>query len=208
LEKPTRLSLRVCVGVLARDGNVSPPMAMFLASQPYFFNEFDCKIFDGRLGGGWNEVYAWMSRQQADYYVFMDGTMCPDPNIPSMLISRGVDVAIPPVWEIFNGTRLLNASIDGKTMDTHKDCGFQECVNSTLSIVCLSNRALASLLMAGELINDENLMAPIKALGYPIYIDWTVSPTLKWADEFREHGNQMLQAYGVWYTRIKRGMPL
>jgi hypothetical protein len=183
-------------------------MAMFMASQPYFFNEFDCKVFDGRFGGGWTEIGIWMSKQSSDYYVLVDGALCPDPNIPSMLISRGVDVSIAPVYEIFNGTKLMNATIDGKAIDTHKDCGFQECANATLSIVCLSNRALASLLMAGEAINDETLLAPIKTLGYPIYIDWTIAPTLKWADEAREHGNQMLQAYGVWYTRIKRGLPL
>ena len=208
MEKPVQSSVKVCLGILSKDGNVSPPMAMFMASQPYFWQEFDCKIFDARMGAGWFDVYSWMSRQDSDYYVFMDASMCPDPYTIERLVSRQVDVVVPPVWEVYNGTKRLNAVVGDKYLEKHQDCGFQKCDNSTLSIVCISRKVLTMLLMAMEIINDSSLLAPIKTLGFPIFIDWTISPSYRWEDESREYGNRMLQAYGLWYSRIKRGLSI
>lgn len=196
------------MGVLARDGNVSPPMAMFLASQPYFWQEFDCKVFDERMGNGWLNIYAWFGRQDADYYALMDGDTCPDPNVLKSLISRQSDVVVPPVFEDFNGQKKLNVVIDGNVASVHKDCGYDLCEDASLSILCMSRRVLSHLIMAMESINDQTLLAPVKALGYKIFIDWTIPPTLKWTDEFREHQDRILHAYGVWYTRVKRGLPV
>ena len=208
MEKPTQLPIKVCVGVLSKNGNVSPPMAMFLASQPYFWNEFDCKIFDDRVGNGWFNIYMWLGRQDADYYVLMDGSTCPDPNVLRSLISRHADVVVPPVWEDFNGQKKLNVTIDGNIVSEHRDCGYERCEDASLSILCISRRVLSHLLMAMESINDKTLLAPIKALDYPIFVDWTISPTYKWEDEFREHRDRLLHAYGIWYTRVKRGLPV
>lgn len=183
-------------------------MAMFLASQPYFWRDFDCKVFDARVGSNWAEVLHWMAAQDADYYLFAQSDVCIDPSLAQRLVSRAADVVVPPVYEQFNGTMKLNIKIDGATPEQHKTCGFQICEDSTLSVVCVSRRVLSSLLMASEWLNDETLMAPIKALGFPVYIDWTVEPGFKWADEFRANGNQMLNAYGIWYTRVKRGLPV
>lgn len=183
-------------------------MAMFLASQPYFWQEFDCKVFDGRMGNGWLNIYAWLGRQDAHYYALMDGDTCPDPNVLHSLIARQADVVVPPVWEDFNGHKRLNVTIDGNAVSEGKNCGFERCEDASLSILCISRRVLAHLLMAMESINDQTLLAPIKSLGYPIFIDWTIAPTFKWADEFGEHRDRMLHAYGVWYTRVKRGLPV
>ena len=183
-------------------------MAMFLASQPYFWQEFDCKVIDDRMGNGWLNIYGWLARQDGHYYALMDGDAAPDPNVLRSLISRQAEVVVPPVWEDFNGQKKLNVTIDGNPVSTHKDCGYEQCDDASISIVCISRRVLSHLLMAMESINDQTMLAPIKALGYPIFIDWTIPPTLKWSDEFREHGDRMLHAYGVWYTRVKRGLPV
>ena len=161
----------------------------------------------GVVRGGLKSMHGWVGRTQTTMSSWMPNC-CPDPNVVLRLIGRGSDVTVPPVFEFFNGSKKLNVIIEGKEVTEAPDCGFELCDSSSLSVVCISRRVLSHLLMAGESVNDQSLLAPIQALGFKIFVDWTIAPTFRWEDEHRERGNTILQAYGVWYTRVKRGLPV
>lgn len=212
MEKIQKVDVRCVVGILADNGNVNPALAMFLASQPYMVSEFDCRVFDTREGANIFSVFHWMVQQEADVYLYMLGTVCPHPDLVQLLWWR-MDheedhVVVPPVWISNNGTKKLNVIIDGEYKKENDNCGYEACTHADTDLICMDRAAICSLFMSISSSEAKELTELLIDLGFKVKVDWTIEPITKWEDELRIYGNKLLNAYGLWFTRVKRGLPI
>lgn len=212
MEKIQKIDVHCVIGVLADNGNVNPAMAMFLASQPYMLSEFDCRVFDTREGANIFTVFHWMVQQEADVYLFMTGSICPHPDLVQLLwwrLQQFEDhVVVPPVWISNNGTKQLNVKINGEYRKETETCGYEPCQHAETDLICMDRAAICSLFMSNSTSESQELTELLVDLGFKVMVDWTVEPITKWEDELRIYGNKILNAYSLWFTRVKRGLPI
>lgn len=205
MERLIKSKARVCLGVLSKNAVISPPMAMFLSTQNYYFDDILIKTFCDIDGVDVFNVLFWQGCQDSDYYFFINGDLCPQADLLYRLVHRKSDIVVPPVINRYGMTNIYN---NGKYEEKIKLCGFEECDHAQVYCMCLSKRALSSILMAMININESTTLSPVKDLGIKVYVDWTIEPILRWEDEHRERKSAILDVYGVWYTRVKGGLPI
>jgi hypothetical protein len=210
LEKIEKLKKHAVLSVLSNNGTVCPPMAMFIASQPYLWEEFDVRVFDTSLGDKIFNAFLWMLNLDADVYMFSLGDNCPHPDLLQLAFWRinkfGMHVVVPPVVIHQNGTRFFNAQINNTNININKSCGIDKCEDAAMDIVIFDRATLLSLFMTMETIKDDLIPKLLISLGINIYIDWTVDPIMKWKEEASVGEGKILNAYDAWYTRVKRGL--